>query len=135
MVIVAIPIYVAGYKPEYLGYLGVRRNIPPIGELCFPSGYIDNQEDWKDAAAREVFEETGTTIDPDEIDLIKAVSTSKNFLALLCLAPGIPEHEVDWDYTDKETQGLLILNDRTTPELAFPVQTDYLKALYRYQYD
>jgi ADP-ribose pyrophosphatase YjhB (NUDIX family) len=50
------------------GVLAVRRAIPPgIGQLALPGGYINFGETWQEAGAREVFEETGLRIDPQEI--------------------------------------------------------------------
>jgi ADP-ribose pyrophosphatase YjhB (NUDIX family) len=50
------------------GLLAVRRAIPPrLGELALPGGYIGFEETWQQAGAREVFEETGLRIAPEEI--------------------------------------------------------------------
>lgn len=47
------------------GLLAVRRTIPPgQGQLALPGGYINQDESWQAAGAREVFEETGIRIDP-----------------------------------------------------------------------
>lgn len=50
------------------GLLVVRRSIQPgYGKLALPGGYIELGESWQAAAARELQEETGVTIDLAEI--------------------------------------------------------------------
>ncbi|HET9221798.1 MAG TPA: NUDIX domain-containing protein, partial [Roseiflexaceae bacterium] len=50
------------------GLLLVRRAIPPhVGKLALPGGYVNLDETWQEAGAREVLEETGVVIDPQEI--------------------------------------------------------------------
>ena len=50
--------------PSGVGVLGVRRNIAPhIGGLALPGGYVELGETIAQAAAREVFEETGLSLD------------------------------------------------------------------------
>ena len=48
---------------EGLKLLGTRRGIQPgYGELALPGGFMSKGEDWRQAAAREVFEELNFTI-------------------------------------------------------------------------
>jgi NADH pyrophosphatase NudC (nudix superfamily) len=50
------------------GLLVVRRNIEPqIGRLALPGGYINRGESWQQAGARELFEETGIIIRPEDL--------------------------------------------------------------------
>ena len=50
------------------GVLLVRRNIEPqIGQLALPGGYMNLGETWQQAGARELFEETGIIIRPEEL--------------------------------------------------------------------
>ena len=45
-----------------------RRNHPFIGDLAFPGGFLEMDEDLPEGAARELFEETGVTgIEPVEL--------------------------------------------------------------------
>src|SRR5512135_344187 len=50
------------------GLLVVRRNIEPQrGRLALPGGYINRGESWQQAGARELFEETGIVIRPEDL--------------------------------------------------------------------
>ena len=45
----------------------VQRAIPPVNTWTFPGGYVDRFEDPDKAACREVFEETGMTVQTTEL--------------------------------------------------------------------
>lgn len=69
------------------GVLAVRRAIPPrLGELALPGGFINYGETWQEAGAREVFEETGLTLDPAEIRECRVSSAPDNTLIIFGLA-------------------------------------------------
>ncbi len=54
--------------PQQAGIVVIRRAIAPrVGELALPGGFINFGETWQEAGAREVLEETGAFIDPEEI--------------------------------------------------------------------
>ena len=42
--------------PANDGVLVIRRNIPPVGKLALPGGFIDLGETWQQAGAREAHE-------------------------------------------------------------------------------
>lgn len=51
--------------PTGVYLLGQRRAIEPrIGDIALPGGYVEPNEQVWNAAAREVFEETGAVVDP-----------------------------------------------------------------------
>ena len=50
--------------------MGVRRFAPNVGKLDFPGGFVLPREDVAHAAAREVREEFGVTVSPDECSLL-----------------------------------------------------------------
>jgi 8-oxo-dGTP pyrophosphatase MutT (NUDIX family) len=70
------------------GVLLVRRATDPMG-LALPSGFIEYGEDWKDAAVREVAEETGVRLDPATLREIAVRSGTDGTLLVYCLAPAI----------------------------------------------
>src|SRR5262245_9150289 len=58
-----------------LGLLVIRRGIPPqVGHLALPGGFVDFGETWQAACARELFEETGIRIPPDEVRIFDVKS-------------------------------------------------------------
>src|SRR5262249_645778 len=85
------------------GLLAVRRAIEPRrGELGLPGGYVTLGETWQQAAARELFEETGLAIDPAEVRDFRALSGTGT--VMICgvarprrradLPPFVPNEEV-----------------------------------------
>jgi ADP-ribose pyrophosphatase YjhB (NUDIX family) len=76
--------------PVENGLLGVRRAIPPkVGEVALPGGFINIGETWQAAGAREVFEETGVTLDPASIRDFRTLSAPDGTLLVFGLAPPI----------------------------------------------
>jgi len=74
---------------ERTGLLVVRRAIEPrIGMLALVGGFIEEHETWQAAAAREVREEAGVTIDPARVESFWCVSTEPkpNRILLFALA-------------------------------------------------
>lgn len=101
---------------EGLELLLVRRNhAPALGRWAFPSGFVDAGEVVEEAAAREVFEETGVTISLD--GLIGVYSEAGNVVVFIAHAgtvlsgeavAGDEAFEVGWFGPD------------ALPDLAFP---------------
>lgn len=55
--------------------LCVERGVPPgVGEWTLPGGHIEIGEEPETAAARELAEETGVTVNPDALDLLDATT-------------------------------------------------------------
>jgi ADP-ribose pyrophosphatase YjhB (NUDIX family) len=108
------------------GVLVVRRNIEPQkGRLALPGGYINYGESWQQAGAREVFEETGLTINPDQIHDFRVKSAPDSTLLIFGLAR--PRGRVDLPsfVPNDETQEIKVL---TAPEeLAFSLHTEVLR--------
>lgn len=105
---------------EKYGLLLVRRNIKPfVGELCFPGGFIDWGESWKQAISREVREETQIDTDPNEFDLMDVHSTPDNTRVLIFgVTRKIRSHELLKNFRlTNETSEVLI--GSSTTELCF----------------
>lgn len=64
------------------GILMIKRaNEPSIGEWAFPGGYLELGETWQQGAAREIKEEVGLIINPNDLLLTKIENaTSGNYL-------------------------------------------------------
>ncbi|HEX2914584.1 MAG TPA: NUDIX domain-containing protein [Chloroflexia bacterium] len=76
------------------GLLVVRRTINPgKGMLGLPGGFINLGESWQAAAARELFEETGITVDPGEVREFRVHSAPDGTLLVFGLA--LPRSETD----------------------------------------
>lgn len=81
--VVLVPIQQDGRS----GVLAVRRAIPPrLGEIALPGGYVNYGETWQEAGAREVFEETGVSIEPAEISEFRVRSAPDSTLIIFGLA-------------------------------------------------
>ena len=60
----------SGEEPRVL--LGERGVAPAAGRFSTPGGHVDFGEDPRTAAARELEEETGLNVDPDDLRLLEA---------------------------------------------------------------
>jgi ADP-ribose pyrophosphatase YjhB (NUDIX family) len=110
------------------GLLAVRRGIEPgRGKLALPGGYLGMDETWQEAGAREVFEETGVTIDPAGIREIAVRSTRDGALLIFGLAA--PLAALPAFQYDAETLECAILE--APAELAFPLHTEIVAAYFR----
>ena len=106
------------------GVVLVRRSIQPgKGGLALPGGYINYGESWQQAAQREVWEETGISLNPDQIQPFWTASAPDSTLLVFGLAaplPGLPEYKP----TD-ETSELVIASESV--DLVFSLHTAALK--------
>jgi ADP-ribose pyrophosphatase YjhB (NUDIX family) len=105
------------------GLVVVRRDIEPFrGELALPGGFIETGESWREAAVRELREETDLTASPDDVRLFD-VHSSFNGRSLLVfgLLPARDAATLPPSAPTEESQEWLV---RTEPEtLAFPTHT------------
>jgi ADP-ribose pyrophosphatase YjhB (NUDIX family) len=102
--------------------LVIRRSIEPCtGELALPGGYVDLGETWQEAAARELFEETGVLADPQSIELFTAKSAA-DVLLVFGLAPPITADQLPPSQPTAETDGWELLAGPA--ELAFSLHTE-----------
>src|SRR5690242_8197065 len=63
------------------GLLCIRRTIEPKkGELALPGGFLEVGETWQEGCARELREETGVIVSPDEVQLFRVYSNPEGFL-------------------------------------------------------
>ena len=127
VVIVAVPVGGEGYG-DLAGYLGHIRNNPTdpgYGKLAFASGYVEKHETWEEAGVREVKEEFNLDITGIYLDRLVSMN---GFLCILARCRRVEAEAIDWTFTNAETQKLVLITNEAE-ELAFRVQTNYLREL------
>ena len=108
--------------PVDAGLLVVRRGIEPgRGRLALPGGYINLDETWQAAGAREVKEETGVTIDPAGIREFAVRSAPDSTVLIFGLAAPVRRADLPPFVLDAETLECLVLEQ--PEELAFSLHT------------
>lgn len=121
-------------QPVDDGVLTVRRTIEPRrGWLALPGGYIEFDESWQVAGARELWEEAGLEIDSSSLREIKVFSAPDHTILIIALAPPLTSAQlVDFVTTAEASERVIV---RTPQELAFPLHTevvaDYLAGKWR----
>ena len=109
------------------GLLVVRRNIAPqIGQLALPGGYINRGESWQRAGARELLEETGIMILPEDLREFRVKSApGGTTLLVFGVAPAMRSQDLPSFTPNEETQEIGVL---TAPqELAFSTHTETMQ--------
>ncbi len=111
------------------GLLTVRRSIEPRkGELALPGGYINAGETWQAAGAREVWEETGLRIAPDEIREFRVRSAPDGTVLIFGVAPPRAAADLPAFAPNEEVSELVILKAPQT--LAFPLHTQVVEEFF-----
>ena len=112
-------------RDEQERLLLVRRGVPPgKGLWALPAGYVDADEDPRDAAAREVTEETGLTVRCGSVlDVYPGGGGASFFLAFDAALTGGVLAAAD----DALDAGWFALDD--LPELAFASTVDVVRRL------
>jgi ADP-ribose pyrophosphatase YjhB (NUDIX family) len=120
---VAVVLLPVQYRDGREGVVVVRRNIEPYrGELALPGGFIETGESWREAAARELDEETGFSVDPDAIRLFDVHSSTGGYsLMVFCLAPPVAGDQLPPSTPNEETMEWLVLTEPAP--LCFPTHT------------
>lgn len=112
------------------GVVAIRRNNEPgKGKISLPGGYQMRGETWQEAAARELFEETGFVCNPDHIVCIAEPVTDEyqnnlmfvSYLANEANGEDMMVHDSTFVVPKDEVQEVLNLQDAGNPEdWAFP---------------
>lgn len=104
------------------GLLHVRRAVGrTAGRLALPGGYVNAGETWEQAAARELFEETGVTVEAAGIRIFSVVSAGDDTLLLFGLAEPVAGDALPAFVPNDEVSEYVVL--RAAEELAFPIHT------------
>jgi ADP-ribose pyrophosphatase YjhB (NUDIX family) len=108
------------------GLLLVRRGIEPHrGELALPGGFIGLGESWQQAGARELFEETGVRIGPEEIADFRVLSAPDGTVLIFGLAPGRASAELPAFVQNEEASECVVIH--WAQDLAFPLHTQVVE--------
>jgi ADP-ribose pyrophosphatase YjhB (NUDIX family) len=112
------------------GLLLVRRSIPPKqGMLALPGGYINLGESWQAAGAREVREEIGLSIDPDEIQDFRVLSAPDGTVLIFGVAGSRMIAELPVFAATDEASECVVL--RAPQELAFDLHQQVVEEFFR----
>jgi ADP-ribose pyrophosphatase YjhB (NUDIX family) len=112
--------------------LGVRRAIEPaLGKIALPGGFIDKHETWQQAAARELAEEVGLTVNPASIRLFDAQSSDRGDGILLIFGLALPlvPAALPAFTPNEEVSEVVLLHE--PQELAFPLHTQAMRDYFR----
>ncbi len=114
------------------GLLVVRRGIEPRkGMLALPGGFIEMGESWQEAGAREVFEETGLTVDPQGIEDFKVLSAPDGTVLIFGLAKATTSAQLPPFVLSDETLECAIIKAPET--LAFPLHSQVVELFFARQ--
>ena len=104
------------------GLLCIERDIAPgKGQRALPGGFIDVGESWQAAAARELREETGISIDASDVRLYDARSAPDGTLLVFGIASRRTAGELPPFKPTNETSARVVIHAPET--LAFPIHT------------
>ncbi|MFJ3838568.1 NUDIX domain-containing protein [Streptomyces sp. NPDC090054] len=104
------------------GLVVITRTIEPaLGGVALPGGFVDFGEDWREAVARELREETGIEAPASDVALADVMSSPHGHLLVFGLLPPRPVAALPPSVPTDETTGWHVL--RTPSELAFPLHT------------
>lgn len=112
--------------PVGAGLLLVRRAIEPRrGSLALPGGYINFGESWQDAAARELFEETGIRVASKTVKDFWTRSAPDSTLLVFGVSEAIGEDSLPTFVPTEETSEIVVATQPT--DLAFSLHTEAMR--------
>lgn len=108
------------------GLLVIRRSAAPReGQLALPGGFVEVNESWQHAAARELREEAGVSVPPASISDFGVRSTNDGYLLVFGLGPTLRASDLPVFRPNREAEDRMILVAPT--ELAFPLHTEMVQ--------
>lgn len=128
---VAVVLLPVSYPDGRTGVVVVRRDIEPYrGDLALPGGFIETGESWREAAVRELQEETGLTADPSQVGLFDVHSSYQGFTLLVFgVLPPRPVESLPPSAPTPEATEWLVVTEPTP--LCFPTHTLALADYFR----
>lgn len=106
------------------GVLLVRRAIPPAG-LALPGGYIEHDESWTAAAARELAEETRVRVDESAITGLAVRSAPDGTLLVFGSCPEVERSALEAFAPTDEVSALEVV-DGPRRDVVFPLHAEVL---------
>jgi ADP-ribose pyrophosphatase YjhB (NUDIX family) len=128
---VAVVLQPVSYPDGRTGVVVVRRDIEPFrGDIALPGGFIETGESWREAAVRELEEETGLIAQPHEVALFDVHSSYNGFTLLVFgVLPVRPAGSLPPSAPTSEATEWFAVTEPT--HLCFPTHTkalaDYLR--------
>lgn len=125
---VAVIMLPVSYRDGRTGVVVVRRDIEPFrGEIALPGGFIETGESWREAAVRELQEETGLTARAEDVGLFDVHSSYNGFtLMVFGVLPRRPAESLPPSAPTEEATEWLVVTEPTP--LCFPTHTSALAA-------
>jgi 8-oxo-dGTP diphosphatase len=129
---VAVVLLPVSHGDGRTGLVVVRRNIEPFrGDIALPGGFIETGESWREAAVRELREETELLGNPHEVELFDVHSSHNGYsLLIFGVLPPRPVESIPPSKPNEESMEWFVLTEAT--RLCFPTHTqamaDYFKA-------
>ncbi len=130
---VAVVLLPVSYPDGRTGVVVVRRDIEPFrGDIALPGGFIETGESWREAAVRELVEETGLVGRAEDVRLFDVHSSyNGGTLLVFGLLPPRPADTLPPSAPTSEATEWLVVTEPT--RLCFPTHTqalnDYLRSL------
>lgn len=123
---VAVVLLPVSYPDGQAGVVVVRRDIEPYrGDLALPGGFIETGESWREAAVRELQEETGLIAEPAQVGLFDVHSSYQGYTLLVFgVLPPRPAESLPPSAPTAEATEWFVVTEPT--QLCFPTHTSAL---------
>jgi ADP-ribose pyrophosphatase YjhB (NUDIX family) len=126
--VVLLPV---SYQDGRTGVVVVRRDIEPFrGDIALPGGFIETGESWREAAVRELREETGLSAELAEVGLFDVHSSHNGYsLLVFGVLPPRPVESLPPSAPTEESMEWFVLTEPT--RLCFPTHTQAMAEYFR----